>query len=137
MGDPLSNQWRAAVKTIFIPFCADQIEYHRGTIRKLKILCAFEIGLGLALTILAFVIFRDLKQLSDTLFKFGPMLLGLPIPTIQYRIIAVSRQSIISYRRWKEALEECLRANVEPEAWLTDEIKKNMAEGAKLRIGNI
>jgi hypothetical protein len=133
MGDPLDNQWQGKVTTIFIPFCDDQIDYHRGTIRRLKRMCALELAAGVILTILAFVIFRDVKQLSDTIFKLGPMLFGMPIPTVQYKIILTSRQSIISYLRWKKALEDSLLNNIPPEAWLTDYIKNNMAEVAKPR----
>lgn len=92
-----------------------------------------ELVLGVGVTILAFVIFRDVKQLSDTVFKLGPMFLGMPIPAFQYKIILVSRQSIISYSRWKNAFEVCLQNDIPPEAWLTDAITANMAEVAKPR----
>ncbi|HEY8203502.1 MAG TPA: hypothetical protein VIF81_02155 [Pyrinomonadaceae bacterium] len=133
MGNALDNQWRVTVTTIFIPFCDDQIEYHRGTIRRIRRMCMLELVLGVGVTILAFVIFRDVKQLSDTVFKLGPMFLGMPIPAFQYKIILVSRQSIISYSRWKNAFEVCLQNDIPPEAWLTDAITANMAEVAKPR----
>jgi hypothetical protein len=131
MSDPLNNQWRVTVTKIFIPFCDDQIDYHKRTIRRLKRMCALELLGGLAATVLAFVLFRDAKQLSDTIFKLGPTLLGLPIPTFQYKIILASQQAIISYSQWKKALEVCLLNDSPPEEWLTSAITANMTEGAK------
>lgn len=96
-------------------------------------MCILELAGGVTFTILAFVIFRDFKQLSDTVFKLGPMLLGLPFPTVQYKIILASRQAIISYSGWKRALEVCLANDLPPEKWLTDAITANMAEVAKPR----
>lgn len=135
MRKPIENQdWQEGAVTVFVPFCEDQIGYHRENIRKLKRM-SWLIGLsGVGLTILAFVIFRsDTKQISENLFKLGPMLLAAPFPAFGYGKILSSQQAVSSYSTWKKGFQSCLQRNTVPPEWLTNAVISNMGDLAKPR----
>lgn len=135
MAEPLDNQnWRQDAISMFIPFCEKQIKSHNKNIHTLKMLTWFEILVGVALTVLAFVIFRtDMVRLSETFFKLGPMFMVAPFPAFQYKMILGSQQSLSSYLIWKDRFQSALDSNVPPPEGLVNVVIQNMGEVTKPR----
>jgi hypothetical protein len=130
MGEPPDNgDWREDVTILFLPFCEKQIDSHQSDIRFLRILSLFEILLGAALTILAFVIFRtDTAKISETIFKLGPSLFLAPFPAFQHHMISRSKQALSSYMTWRDRFQSSLENNTKPPDCLTKVVTKNMGE---------
>jgi hypothetical protein len=130
MGEPVNNgDWKEDVTILYLPFCEKQIDSHQSNIRFLTILTSFEILLGAALTILAFVIFRtDTAKISETIFKLGPSLFLAPFPAVQYHMISVSKQALSSYLTWRDRFQSSLENNTMPPDWLTKVVARNMGE---------
>jgi len=134
MAGPSNKNWKYDVTHDFMPFCEDQINYHRDNIRRLKTVSWAFFLTGLASTIIVFVFFKgDTKQVSDVIFKLGPLLVTAPIPAFLYRMILTSRQAVSPYTKWKDRLEVSLVRNEPPPTWVTDAVIKNMDEVAKPR----
>jgi hypothetical protein len=134
MADALNTDWKYDVTHDWMPFCEQQLSFHQAHIRKCKWFSWAFFIVGLSSTIIVFIVFRgDPKQISDAIFKLGPLIITAPIWAYLYRMKLASKQAVGPYSSWKRRLEVSLVKNVPPPQWVIESVTRNMDELTKPR----